>query len=360
MWPKTWFSRLFERLLVRSIPPQQEVHLNRKNIFVFPTRVGFMYVLVACVVWLLGTNYQNNLVLFVAYFMFASCVVVIHHTFNNLTQLAIKLTKAPPVFVGEAAVFTFDIHNKKSRLCDSLYAQFRASDTSSMGEIQQLSPNSHTSLDVSLAATKRGILVPNRLGVFTFYPFGLLRCWTWLDLQASCLVYPARIKAPLNPLPVSGEGSQQNTVKGGDEFDHFKAYTAGDELKHIAWKASSKGKGLLVKQYATSTQPIMALSLAAIDAPTLELKLSGLSYWATHFYHQQQPFSADINGKVFSLAQSKQHATSHYHHVMACLATYNQAGRAPSSGAPMTDSAIKHASGSHFTGTHSAEQRPHA
>ncbi len=339
MWPRAFFNRLFERLLVRSIPPQQQVHLNRKNIFVFPTRVGFLYVLVACVVWLLGTNYQNNLVLFVAYFMFASCVVVIHHTFNNLTQLAVSFTKAPPVFAGEAAVFSFDLHNKKSRLSNSVYAHFRASDTSSTAEVKHIKAHSHVPINVALAATKRGVLVPNRLGVLTFYPYGLLRCWTWLDLNATCLVYPARIKAPLITLPASGDGSQQNTVKGGDEFDHFKAYTAGDELKHIAWKASSKGKGLLVKQYATATQPIVALSLEAIDAPTLELKLSGLSYWATYFYQQQQPFSATIKGKTWSLAQSKQQSTQHYHGVMACLATYNLPVNTPLNGVTRSYSA---------------------
>ncbi|EOG7035816.1 hypothetical protein ACLH5N_004693, partial [Aeromonas salmonicida] len=56
-----------QRWLTRRIPPARQMTLGRRSLFILPTRMGLLYLLVMSAIYLLGTNYQNNLVLLVSY-----------------------------------------------------------------------------------------------------------------------------------------------------------------------------------------------------------------------------------------------------------------------------------------------------
>lgn len=336
-----WFQHRFQRWLERALPPNNSVELNRKNLFVFPSAIGFFYLVVGVVIWVMGTNYQNNLVLFIAYLMFSIFIIAIHQTFNNVSKLTVSFKHAQPVFAGENAEFIVNLHSSKRYVRESIYLFFKSKNlTTSLPEVPtSLSTNNDLgnsktcvgavvgeefeTSSVVFYAAKRGWVNPGRLCIETVFPLGLLRCWTWVDLNARCLVYPKPVKAPMVQSGVSADGDDAIlTNKAGDEYSGLKSYTHGDEIKRIAWKASSKGKGLFVKEYHEQSSADLWLNIDDIQAQGIEAKLSGLSYWVQYFHAK-----GDSYGLVLGELQiPANNSSAHYKHVMEAIATFGVAG----------------------------------
>ena len=66
---KVFFKNNFNRWLAKRIPSQKEHRLNSSNILIYPTRFGLGYLAIVMLIFLLGTNYQNNIILLLSYLM---------------------------------------------------------------------------------------------------------------------------------------------------------------------------------------------------------------------------------------------------------------------------------------------------
>ncbi len=80
-WQQGW--------LARRIPPARQITLQGRCLFILPTRLGLWYLLVMLAIYLLGTNYQNNLVLLVAYGLGSLFMVTMWLTHRNLLGLSL-------------------------------------------------------------------------------------------------------------------------------------------------------------------------------------------------------------------------------------------------------------------------------
>ncbi|HAU4891590.1 TPA: hypothetical protein F3L22_24095, partial [Aeromonas hydrophila] len=90
-WQQGW--------LARRIPPTRQITLQGRCLFILPTRLGLWYLLVMLAIYLLGTNYQNNLVLLVAYGLGSLFMVTMWLTHRNLLGLSLL---GGPAVLGEA------------------------------------------------------------------------------------------------------------------------------------------------------------------------------------------------------------------------------------------------------------------
>jgi len=105
---KGWADQRFFNFVDKRVPPGSSHGLNRKNLYTFPTPMGFAYLLLGLLIWLLGTNYQNNLILSLSYLMLSLFVVVILHSYFNLAGLIIEFKSVEPCFSKEAVVNSYD------------------------------------------------------------------------------------------------------------------------------------------------------------------------------------------------------------------------------------------------------------
>ena len=64
-----FWQRRAARWLARRIPPASRLTLGYRNLFILPSRLGYQYLLLLGALFVLGTNYQNNLVLALAYLL---------------------------------------------------------------------------------------------------------------------------------------------------------------------------------------------------------------------------------------------------------------------------------------------------
>src|SRR5690606_29321500 len=95
----------FWQWVVRRAPKAPTVTLQHKSIYIFPGRQGLLFILVLGLMWLLGTNYENNLILAAAFLLLSMMVVSMIHAFRNLSGLRITALGSQPVFAGEYVQF---------------------------------------------------------------------------------------------------------------------------------------------------------------------------------------------------------------------------------------------------------------
>ncbi|MFL0799904.1 MAG: DUF58 domain-containing protein [Agarilytica sp.] len=254
-----------------------------------------MFLLFVLVLWLLGTNYQNNLILALTFLLISIFIVSILHTFSNLAGLDIELKGAGNAFVGENVHFTITVNNSSTRASNGVSMCWQGSELSSSDF--DCEEKSSLSVHVDMLAKRRGHINPKRLLVECEYPLGLLRCWTWLKFDAHALVYPAPIKVDLvNSSVEDDDGDGEHPVKGGEDFSAFREYQPGDPIKHIAWKLYARERGLYTKEFSHNISREIWLDFFQVQSQDVELTLSALCYWALEFSQRDENFGLVLPG----------------------------------------------------------------
>lgn len=317
-WRQTWEQR-FYRWIDKRTPRTQQALLNRKNLYTFPNLTGGLYLLVMLVIWMLGTNYQNNLILALAYLMASIFVVSILHAFANLAGISIRAVAAKPTFAGDAATFVLELNCTHKSGCDNLELRWQNGDKSSQTQTISLNPNEPQQVSVRAQSTVRGYLRPGRLLVQSRFPLGIIRCWTWVNLDMAAVVYPAPIATEEPHAQASdGKGEGGNSQRGGDDFSGLRDYQPGDPIKHIAWKQYAQDKGLFTKDYEAQLSADKWLDWNSLHHPQ-EMRLSGLCYWALEYERRQIPYGLQLPGLMLVPARGEHHMQQ----VLKALAEFN-------------------------------------
>jgi uncharacterized protein (DUF58 family) len=316
-WRIAWETR-FYRWVDKRTPRSRSIALNRKNIYTFPNLTGFMFLLVTLIIWMLGTNYQNNLILALAYLMVSIFVVSILHAFANLAGISVKFIGAKPAFAGELAGFELELITTHKQGSDHLELRWPGGDT----RIITLNANEPMRVTLYADSKQRGHLWPGRLLVQSTFPLGIIRCWSWLNLDAHALIYPAPIACE-EPKHQSVSGAEEggSLQQGGDDFSGLRSYQAGDSIKHIAWKQYAQEKGLFTKEYEAYLSAEKWLAWQSLSLPQ-ERRLAGLCFWALEYERCQIPFGLEIPGVQLAPALGDHHLGC----VLKALAEFNSPG----------------------------------
>lgn len=306
-WPlaKFWQPRV-DRWLDRRNPVQRHLSLNHRRIFIFPSRGGMGFLLMLSVLLLLAINYQNNLIFALSFWLFSLLLITIMHSYRNLAALELRAGAAEPVFAGQTAVFKLYVEAAK-RPRQQIHAGFLEQSEvcfSLEKEVGQFS----CELQIHAATERRGLLRPGRLQLRSYYPLGLLRCWSLCRLDWQCLVYP-RPHAYL-PLPLSGGagGDTGQDLRGdSDEFSGFKAYRPGDPPGRIHWKALAKGQGLISRYFEQREAEEIVLEWEALAGLDPEQRLSTLCAWALECDTAGMDFALKLPGREIGLGNGEAH-----------------------------------------------------
>lgn len=264
-----------------------------------PTRAGLAFVGLLLLLLLAGINYQNSLAYGLCFLLASLFHTTILHTFTNLLGLEVESLANPPVFAGEQAGFALRLVASKRNFCaiDLSFTEDQTRLDVACGGEQRL--------HLYLPATQRGWLKPGRLKVETRYPLGLLKAWSWLDLDQRVLVYPQPIKGDwqqaLGITPDPGEGRSLHAL-GVDDFHELRRYQAGDSLQRVHWKAYSKGQGLQVKEFAAQAGHDQWLDFSALSG-SVEQRLSVLCQAVLDLEAAERSYGLRLPG--FELAQGQ-------------------------------------------------------
>jgi len=301
--------------LDKHIKPEAKVVLDQKRIYIFPTKEGLFFLITVLALFFGGVNYQNSLILAMSFFLTGLFCVGIYHTYRNLSGLIIEASHVEPCFVGEKAAFFVNLSSAGSRP----YECIRLTWSEGAEQICRLVEEREVNAMLFVDTQRRGWLKPGRLKIYTVYPIGLIRAWTWVDLGFECLVYPQ----PLENREVKFDAISQETGKnsgqaGVDDFEGLKLYRPGDPLKHVHWKVLAQSDQLFSKTFSSEQQEKLWLDWSSFTATDIEQRLSFMCYWVLQLWSQDQVFGLRLPGA--ELVPDK--GSAHKSRCLATLATF--------------------------------------
>ena len=285
-----WLRERFVSWLAKRIPAADVVKLNHRRIFILPTGYGAMFMLLGSLLFFAGISYQNNLLLAFSFFMVSIFLTCILHTFYNLSGLSLLSVGSDPVPAGAVAVFNIQVSSAGSA-CESIEVGFLNHPVSSFDVLAGES----LKIGLKYVTTVRGRCKPGRLYVQSRYPFGMLRTWSWIDLNMSTLVYPSPVvrKAFATDVFSDRAGRQMVSVEG-EEFEGLKPYLAGDSLKRVNWKLFAKTDELYTKEYSLNVGSSVWIDWWSWPQFEQEQRLSVLTYWVLFYAASNRTFGLKL------------------------------------------------------------------
>jgi uncharacterized protein (DUF58 family) len=254
--------------------------LTQRNVYIVPTRAGFMFALVLLVMLLAAINYQLNLGYVLTFLLAGAGFVSMHMTHNTLRGMTLHLKPPAPGFAGEALMLEVVLSSPKRQL-HGVGVGFEHAADRGHDVFVDVPALGQSVAHLALVPPRRGWHEVPTLRVETRYPLGLFRAWSVWRPAARALAWPSpeRPAAPLPAAPaLAGESAVRRASDSG-EFDGVRTYRRGDALKRIVWKKVAKGGDLVSRDHAASVQQELWLDWQQTQASGTEPKLSRLAAW---------------------------------------------------------------------------------
>ena len=301
----------WQRWINRRIPPSRQVTLDQRRIFIFPTRIGFFFLFTLLVMLIAAINYQNNMSFALTFLLANLFVVGVLHTFANLSGLTVHAVRARPVFAGQQSEFEIRVTHSNRRQYFGLRFQWAGED-----EVTVNLEGEEVHVKLYLHTEQRGWHNPGRLRLDTVYPLGLLRAWTWLDLDIHALVYPRPLASgPLPGISTDRPDGSAEPVAGTDDFYGLRDYQRGDSLRHVFWKSVAKGQPLQSKQYVAYADRSVWLDWSLFEGLPPEQRLSHLCYWVLEFDRRNEEYGLRLPGVVVEPDYGENHRLKTLRHL---------------------------------------------
>jgi len=295
--------------------------LNRRRIYILPSRFGIAFGLLVFAMLLGSLNYNASLGFALTFLLSGVGLVAMHHCHGNLLGTRIKFIGAGAVFAGERCEFRLALGNDARLTRYDLALSQRGRET----EPIDLGPGDTRELALAVPSTQRGWQRLGRFTISTRHPGNLFRAWSWLDMNASCLVYPA-LAAPGRPPPHTSTdaGTRPSAARGDADFAGLRSATLGDPPHRIAWKAYARSDELLVKEFAAASDAPQLFQWHSLPDLALEERLSQLARWCVDAAAQGRSIGLEIPGTRIPVGSG----TAHLHECLKALALYDEPSRA--------------------------------
>jgi len=320
-------NKTFDRWLSRRVPSQFQHKLSNRNIFIMPTRFGFAYLFFVLLLFLLGTNYQNNIILLLSYLLASLFITVMLHSFYNFSQLTLSSNATQTSFAKQVINFPITVTGRKAHYD----INFQFSTPLSKQKKVTLAECNTEGVEVLLPwyAQQRGIYTLGRVKVFSEYSLGLFITWSQLDFSHQAVVFPQpkklnanqQLLATIDNHDQSSDANRQS-MADGDDYTELKNYVLGESKARIAWKQLARGQGKLSKNYQTQQGGLRWLQLSKMPNIDIETKLQFLCFLILEYSKNNQKFGLILDLPSSSLSSSAVHKVepnSGYAHRENCL-----------------------------------------
>lgn len=245
-------SLLPEHWLQKRLPWARSTTLDRKRIFIVPSKTALALMGIVLLLFILGINFQNTLVYAVCAWLVALILINILHTYQNLAGLTLTAVQMEPCFAGEKAVLQLALTCPDKQQKIALQLAWSGEDSVQANVLSQTAQT----VFISHTAAQRGYFIPPRLRISTHYPTGLAVAWSLVAFDVKGLVYPKPLAHSYAGLTKpSGEISEdgREITQGTSDFAGIRAYREGDPLSQLHWKKYAQTGQLHSKTFVDPT-----------------------------------------------------------------------------------------------------------
>ena len=257
-----------------------DVVLDRKRIYILPTKQGILFGLMIMVMGITSINYKLSLGFGVVFLLAGLGWTSMFHTFGNLHRIVLIPGRVEPVFAGELAPISLTMKNpnKSQRYSIRLSApQFVKQ------ALIDLTPKSERTLRFALRTTNRGWLAMPKMTVDTLFPIGIWRAWSRWQPALKVLVYPQPEASGIAlPEATSAGFESMGRGSGNDDIAALRPWREGDSPRIMAWKAMARSTTdqMLSKEFDGGVSGELQLDWSATPNNLgIEGRISRLTRW---------------------------------------------------------------------------------
>lgn len=267
-----------QRWFESRLPLSDRVTLTQRNVYILPTRPGWVLAATLLLLLVASINYQLNLGYLLTFLLAGSTLVGMHVSHGTLRGLSLNLAPPQPAFAGSPALLDIQLGNERKHPRYSLGLSVQGSEQWAWAD----APGAGSAqVQLSFVPALRGRHRVPTLTAETRFPMGTFRVWTVWRPAANVLVYPAPEAHP-PPLPAKlsspGLASPAHPTLAG-EPDGLRPYRRGDPLKQVAWKKTAQTGALVSREASSHPTRELWLELGATGLREMEAQLSRLCAW---------------------------------------------------------------------------------
>jgi len=303
----------------QGLDPSAGTTLERSRVYILPTGYGLIFTVVLFAMLLGSINYAANLAYAMTFLLAGLFLVILNHCHNNLLRLRLRFAGADPVFAGETALFRISLGNESKVTRHEIEVSTGHSSTLPL----TLEPHAFEIARLRVPTNRRGWHTLSRFSVATRYPTSLFHAWSWVHMDAVCLVYPKPAKHGI-PLPYSEGGRQRRgmTEREDADFHGLREAQSSDSPNRIAWKAYARNDELLVKQFRGAEGEPCMLEWDKVPIGDTEARIAMLTRWCLDAHAQSRSFGLSVPGTQIALGRGDRHL----HRCLRVLALFDTSG----------------------------------
>ena len=305
-------ERKLPSLLARRKSESLPIRLDRRRIYVLPTRFGLFYGFLLLVLLIASLNYNNNPGLLATFLLVFVLLTSVFSTFRCMDGLRLEGVHAERAFAGEPLQLTLAFANTPGRRVEGIRIEMGGQQFTASG-------SDRFEARVHLSTTRRGWIPLGHIRIWTDFPFSVFRCWSWLRPDLGYVIYP-RPEAKAPPLPrMSVQTGKGEPMRGDDDLRSLREYRPGDALRSIAWKSSARRDEMLVRELDERRGSDLILDYSMLTSLDLEARISRLARWALDCHAQDLRYRMVLPGKQIGPARGRDHLD----HCLRELALFN-------------------------------------
>ena len=228
---------MWQQWIERRFKIDQHKQLTQKDVLIFIYQQGYLYLVLIFITFIAGVNYANNLILGFCFLISAVLCISFYITFKQLHALQIQINVVDTPQAGE--LLSVEIYFKQ----DAEQARYLWIKTENQLHKLLFNTQQH-GFQLNFTTSQRGFFQIPPIQIYSVYPFGLVRAWTYLYVQQ-----PAWVAPQASWHSVENKQQQQNFEPDLDEFRELRSFQTGDSLHAVSWKQAARGQGLYVKVF---------------------------------------------------------------------------------------------------------------
>jgi uncharacterized protein (DUF58 family) len=301
-------DRIALRLVYRGGPRSGDYALDRRRIYILPSRAGLLFAGAMATMLLATINYSLALGYVLTFVLVSVGLVSMLHTYRNLSGLVLRPGRGDPVHAGQLAELSMTLVNPSRQPRYALQVEVPGNQEA---VIHDVAADAERMVTVALQTRQRGWMAAPRFTLSTTFPLGLWRGWTYWQPASRILVHPCP-ESPPAPLPASdlADGEMQDRSRGDDDFSAIRPYREGDSLRRLAWKAMARSGNddPLTKSFEGGSGGELLLDWRGLPPGLdVEARLSRLTRWVMQADAAGQRFGLTIPGQEFAADHGPAH-----------------------------------------------------
>ena len=279
--PVGFARKRFRQWWQARLPLSDTTTLTQRNVYILPTRPGFMLGLTLILLLVSSINYQLNLGYLLTFLLAGSGVVGMYVCHGTLRGLTMNLMAPDPQFAGASATLAIVLTNNRDSIRYGIGLAVLDATHDDRWVWADVPALGQSTVQVAFKPERRGLHRVPPLTAETRFPLGTFRVWTVWRPAAQVLVYPApeAFPPPLPPGEPRSGGLSAARVRSHGEFDGVRAYRRGDPLKQVVWKKAAKADELVSRDTEQAQRYELWLDYAQAGHVDLEHRLSRLAAW---------------------------------------------------------------------------------